>query len=163
MQQINSTLAALRHIVGSANDLARAILSCSVCTLRKARKEWQNELQTRRYRGRLISLFALRHTSRSVAERSGDRETEQGGNPPGKCSCSQDRTSQHVLLTCTNFREARNNMLPLARPGIEFDGTQTVHIITFLRRVGLGFTQTLRMVLPTTRQKMILMLERLPA
>ena len=35
-------------------------------------------------------------------------------------------------------------MPPLARPGIEFDGTQTVHIITFLRRVGLGFTQTLR-------------------
>ena len=33
---------------------------------------------------------------------------------------------------------------PLARPGVEFDGTQTAHIITFLRRVGLGFTQILR-------------------
>ena len=50
---------------------------------------------------------------------------------PGKCSCGQDRTSQHALLL-------------LARPGVEFDGTQTPRITTFVRRAGLGFTQTLR-------------------
>ena len=44
----------------------------------------------------------------------------------------------------SNFREARNDILPLARPDIEFDGTQTAHTITFLWRVGLGFTQTFR-------------------
>ena len=43
-----------------------------------------------------------------------------------------------------NLREARNNALPLARPGVEFDIIQTPHTITFLRRVGLGFTRTLR-------------------
>ena len=54
-------------------------------------------------------------------------------NPPRRCSCGQDRTPQHVLLSCPNYREARNDTLPLTRPGIEFDITQTPHIITFLR------------------------------
>ena len=49
-----------------------------------------------------------------------------------------------MLLTCPNFREARSDILPLARTGNDFDGTHPAHIITFLRRVGLGFTQILR-------------------
>ena len=49
----------------------------------------------------------------------------------------------YLLLTCPNFWEAREDILPLASPGIEFDTAQTPHI-TFLRRVGLGFTQSLR-------------------
>ena len=65
-------------------------------------------------------------------------------DPPGRCPCGQDRTSQHILLTCPNFQEARNDILPHAHLSIEFDTTQTAQTITFLRRVGLGFTQTLR-------------------
>ena len=60
-------------------------------------------------------------------------------NPPRRCSCGQDRTSQQVLLACPNFRGARHDILPLSRPG----GTQCAHI-TFQRQVGLGFTQILR-------------------
>ena len=40
--------------------------------------------------------------------------------------------------------EARNGILPLARPGVELDTIQTPHVVAFLRRVGLGFSQTLR-------------------
>ena len=41
---------------------------------------------------------------------------------------------RHTLIKSTHLQQ----------PGIEFDETQTAHTITFLRRVGLGFTQALR-------------------
>ena len=59
----------------------------------------------------------------------------------GRCTSGKCPSINNLEHASRNFREARINALPLTRPGVELDGTQTANITTFLQRVGLGFTQ----------------------
>ena len=62
-------------------------------------------------------------------------------NPAEGCNCGGMKTSTHILLACPLFNEARNDLIPSFMDLKDvFNETQLAPLITFLRRIGLGFT-----------------------
>ena len=55
----------------------------------------------------IVSTAIRHHTHRPIPRQ-----------PAREISCGQESTSQHVLLTYPNFQDARNDILPLARPAL---------------------------------------------
>jgi len=62
-------------------------------------------------------------------------------NPAEPCSCGGMKTSTHVLLDCPIFNEARNDLIPnFLNFKDVFNEAQLAPLVTFLQRIGLGFT-----------------------